>query len=128
MKAYLTRRYMFSASHRLHSPGMSTEENKAVYGKCNNPHGHGHNYAVEVTVAGQVDPATGMVCNLVDLDSFVQKKILQRFDHENLNTLAEFQRTDILHRDFHHAAVDQVRVEETMLNSFAYAGDREIRR
>jgi 6-pyruvoyltetrahydropterin/6-carboxytetrahydropterin synthase len=95
---------------------------------------------VEVTVAGQVDPATGMVCNLVDLDSFVQKKILQRFDHENLNTLAEFQRTvpttenlckeiyDILHRDFHHAAVDQVRVEETMLNSFAYAGDREIRR
>jgi len=139
MKAYLTRRYMFSASHRLHSQGMSAEENRAVYGKCNNPHGHGHNYALEVTVAGQVDPATGMVCNLVDLDGFVRKKILQRFDHENLNTLAEFHETvpttenlckeiyDILHRDFRQAQVDQVRVEETMLNSFAYAGGREIR-
>ncbi len=64
MKAYLTRRYMFSASHRLHSNAMSEEENLAIYGKCNNPHGHGHNYAVEVTVSGQVDQSTGMVCNL----------------------------------------------------------------
>ena len=139
MKAYLTRRYMFSASHRLHSQGMSAEENRAVYGKCNNPHGHGHNYALEVTVAGQVDPATGMVCNLVDLDSFVLKKILQRFDHQNLNTLAEFHETvpttenlckeiyDILHQDFRQAEIDKVRVEETMLNSFAYAGGRELR-
>src|SRR5579864_8064476 len=93
MKAYLTRRYLFSASHRLHCVEMSAAENKAVYGKCNNPHGHGHNYSVEVTVAGRVDPRTGMVCNLVDLDSFVQEKILERFDHQNLNTLAEFQAT-----------------------------------
>lgn len=139
MKAYLTRRYMFSASHRLHSQGMSEEENRAVYGKCNNPHGHGHNYALEVTVGGQVDPATGMVCNLVDLDSFVLKKILQRFDHQNLNTLAEFHETvpttenlckeiyDILHQDFRQAEIDKIRVEETMLNSFAYAGGRELR-
>jgi 6-pyruvoyltetrahydropterin/6-carboxytetrahydropterin synthase len=139
MKAYLTRRYLFSASHRLHCDEMSAAENQTVYGKCNNPHGHGHNYSVEVTVAGPVDPRTGMVCNLVDLDSLVHEKILERFDHQNLNTLAEFERTvpttenlcveifDILEESFHHAEVDKVRIEETMLNSFEYAGGREIR-
>jgi 6-pyruvoyltetrahydropterin/6-carboxytetrahydropterin synthase len=139
MKAYLTRRYLFSASHRLHCEEMTEAENKAVYGKCNNPYGHGHNYSVEVTVAGRVDPRTGMVCNLVDLDSFVHEKILERFGHQNLNTLAEFQGSvpttenlcveifDILEENFHHAQVDKVRIEETMLNSFEYAGGREIR-
>jgi 6-pyruvoyltetrahydropterin/6-carboxytetrahydropterin synthase len=139
MKAYLTRRYWFSASHRLHSEGMSEDENRAVYGKCNNPYGHGHNYALEVTVSGQVDPQTGMVCNLVDLDSFVQEKILERFGHQNLNTLTDFQGVvpttenlcvavyGILEREFCHAGVDKVRVEETMLNSFEYAGGRDIR-
>ncbi len=139
MKAYLTRRYLFSASHRLHCEEMSAAENQAVYGKCNNPHGHGHNYSVEVTVSGRVDPRTGMVCNLVDLDSFVHEKILERFGHQNLNTLAEFQGTvpttenlcvevfEILERGFHHAQVDKVRIEETMLNSFEYSGGREIR-
>jgi 6-pyruvoyltetrahydropterin/6-carboxytetrahydropterin synthase len=139
MKAYLTRRYLFSASHRLHSDEMSAAENQAVYGKCNNPHGHGHNYSVEVTVAGRVDPRTGMVCNLVDLDSFVHEKILERFDHQNLNTLPEFLEIvpttenlcvevfEILEENFHHAQIDKVRIEETMLNSFEYAGGREIR-
>ena len=139
MKAYLTRRYLFSASHRLNCDEMSAAENQAVYGKCNNPHGHGHNYSVEVTVAGRVDPRTGMVCNLVDLDSFVREKILERFGHENLNTLPEFQGIvpttenlcievfDILEEGFHHAQVDKVRIEETMLNSFEYSGGREIR-
>jgi 6-pyruvoyltetrahydropterin/6-carboxytetrahydropterin synthase len=139
MKAYLTRRYLFSASHRLHCEEMSVAENQSVYGKCNNPHGHGHNYSVEVTVAGHVDPRTGMICNLVNLDSFVHENILERFGHQNLNTLAEFEQIvpttenlcvevfDILERDFHHAHVDKVRIEETMLNSFEYAGGREIR-
>jgi len=139
MKAYLTRRYMFCASHRLHCDGMSAEENRAVYGKCNNPHGHGHNYALEVTVAGQVEPETGMVCNIADLDSFVQENILQRFDHENLNTLLEFKTSvpttenlcievyDILQKGFRHAEVEKVRMEETMLNSFEYTGGKEIR-
>ena len=139
MKAYLTRRYIFSASHRLNCDEMSAAENQAVYGKCNNPHGHGHNYSVEITVAGRVDPRTGMVCNLVDLDSFVHEKILERFGHQNLNTLAEFQGMvpttenlcveifDILEEGFHHAQVEKVRIEETMLNSFEYAGGREIR-
>jgi 6-pyruvoyltetrahydropterin/6-carboxytetrahydropterin synthase len=139
MKAYLTRRYLFSASHRLHCDEMSASENQAVYGKCNNPHGHGHNYSVEVTVSGNVDSRTGMVCNLVDLDSFVHEEILERFGHQNLNTLTEFERVvpttenlcmeifDILEENFHHAQVDKVRIEETMLNSFEYAGGREIR-
>ncbi len=90
MKAHLTRRYMFSASHRLHSDEMSAEENRATYGKCNNPFGHGHNYMVEITISGPVDERTGMVCNLVDLDGFVQEQILKRFDHRNLNLLTEF--------------------------------------
>ncbi|HWF03040.1 MAG TPA: 6-carboxytetrahydropterin synthase [Candidatus Angelobacter sp.] len=139
MKAYMTRRYLFSASHRLHSNEMSAEENQTVYGKCNNPHGHGHNYSVEVTVSGQVDQRTGMICNLVDLDRFVHENILERFGHQNLNMLAEFQGVvpttenlcveifEVLERDFHYAQVDKIRVEETMLNSFEYAGGREIR-
>jgi 6-pyruvoyltetrahydropterin/6-carboxytetrahydropterin synthase len=140
MKAYLTRRYWFSASHRLHSDVMSAQENQAVYGKCNNPYGHGHNYALEVTVAGPVDAKTGMVCNLADLDAFVSENILERFGHENLNTLEEFQRTvpttenlcvevyKILERGFGHAQIEKVRMEETMLNSFEYAGGKEVRR
>ena len=140
MKAYLTRRYRFSASHRLHSDELSTEQNRSIYGKCNNPHGHGHNYFLEVTVDGQVDSATGMVCNLADLDGFVQREILHRFDLANLNTFAEFAAlvpttenlclvlNDILRRGFHAAHLTQVRIEETMMNSFEYAGSDEIRR
>ena len=64
MKAYLTRRYWLSASHRLHSEKLTEAQNRATYGKCNNPYGHGHNYAVEVTVGGQIDPASGMICDL----------------------------------------------------------------
>ena len=139
MKAYLTRRYWFSASHRLHCDAMTDAENRAVYGKCNNAHGHGHNYALEVTVAGPVDPKTGMVCNLADLDDFVNSKILERFGHENLNTLAEFRGTvpttenlcielyNILEEGFRQAKIEKVRMEETMLNSFEYAGGRGIR-
>src|SRR5215470_8937827 len=93
MRAYLHRRYRFSASHRLHSEQMSEEENTATYGKCNNPHGHGHNYVLEVTVSGQVDPATGMVCNLMDLDGWVHSRVIDRYDLQNLNTLDEFGKT-----------------------------------
>src|SRR5215475_12498471 len=90
MKAHLTRRYRFSASHRLHNIDMSDAENRETYGKCNNPYGHGHNYTLEVTVSGQVDAATGMVCNLADLDGFVHKEVLAHYDLENLNILKEF--------------------------------------
>ena len=139
MKAYLTRRYMFSASHRLHSKGMSETENRETYGKCNNPHGHGHNYTLEVTVSGQVEPASGMVCNRKDLDGFVNKEILQKFDIQNLNLLPEFADDvpttenlcialyDILQRGLPSAHLERVRLEETMMNSFEYAGGAEIR-
>ena len=135
MKAHLTRRYRFSASHRLHSDAMSAEENVSTYGKCNNPHGHGHNYTLEVTVSGPVDERTGMVCNLVDLDGFVRREILERFGHQNLNCLAEFAAAvpttenlcvavfDILQRGFRLAHLERVRFEETMMNSFEYAGE-----
>jgi 6-pyruvoyltetrahydropterin/6-carboxytetrahydropterin synthase len=130
MKAHLTRRYMFSASHRLHSDEMSPAENQVTYGKCNNPYGHGHNYHLEVTVSGPVDEATGMVCNLMDLDSFVKKEVLERFDQQNLNTLPEFSRVvpttenlcaaiyEILNHSFTQAHLEKVRMEETMMNSF----------
>ncbi len=139
MKAHLTRRYMFSASHRLHSDELSEAENLATYGKCNNPYGHGHNYALEVTVSGQVDSQTGMVCNLVDLDDAVQREVLDRFDHENLNVRQEFAGTvpttenlsavifNILKQSFTAAHLEKVRLEETMMNSFEYAGGAEGR-
>ncbi|HEY6769468.1 MAG TPA: 6-carboxytetrahydropterin synthase [Candidatus Sulfotelmatobacter sp.] len=134
MKAYLTRRYLFSASHRLHSAHMSAEENLETYGKCNNPYGHGHNYRLEVTVSGQVDQNTGMVCNLIDLDGFVEREVLARYDIQNLNTLQEFAQKvpttenvimriyEILQRGFAKAHLERVRLEETMMNSFEYAG------
>ncbi len=134
MKAYLTRRYVFSASHRLHTDALSAEENRSVYGKCNNPHGHGHNYAVEVTVSGQVDPTTGMICNLVDLDACVRQEVLDRFDHQNLNVLQEFSSEvpttenlatciyNILKQSFNSAHLERVRIEETSNNSFECFG------
>jgi 6-pyruvoyltetrahydropterin/6-carboxytetrahydropterin synthase len=137
MKAHLTRRYRFSASHRLHSAGMSAAENQATYGKCNNPHGHGHNYTLEVTVSGPIDDQTGMVCNLVDLDSVVEREVVSRYDLENLNMLQEFAQTvpttenlcieifEILQRSFPKAHLERVRIEETMLNSFEYAGGND---
>jgi 6-pyruvoyltetrahydropterin/6-carboxytetrahydropterin synthase len=84
-KAHLTRCYEFSASHRLHSSGLSEAENQRIYGKCNNPWGHGHNYRLEVTVSGPVSATTGMVMNIVDLDRIVQHEVLDPFDHKNLN-------------------------------------------
>jgi 6-pyruvoyltetrahydropterin/6-carboxytetrahydropterin synthase len=139
MKAYLTRRYRFSASHRLHSHAMSDAENAYTYGKCNNAYGHGHNYALEVTVSGPVDESTGMVCNLTDLDGFVRREILERFDLENLNLRPEFAQAvpttenlcatiyDILQRGFSWAHLERVRIEETLMNSFEYAGGNDIR-
>ena len=89
-KAYFGRRYVLSASHRLHVDTLTDEENRAAYGKCNNPHGHGHNYVVEVLVGGPVDADTGMVVSLADLDAIVNTQVVERFDHQNLNHDAAF--------------------------------------
>jgi len=134
MKAHLNRRYHFSASHRLHTDAYDAAKNQAVFGKCNNPHGHGHNYTVQVTISGQVDPATGMVCNLAELDAFAQTNLLARFDHMNLNTLDCFTNavstTENLSieiyrifQNFPAAHLERVHVEETSNNSLDYAGD-----
>ena len=81
----VTRRYQFSASHRLHSGELSEEENRRLYGKCNNPHGHGHNYVVEVSVRGPLEGATGRAVDVAVLDDLVQREVVRPFDHRNLN-------------------------------------------
>lgn len=135
MKLTLHRKYAFAASHRLHSPQLSEDENWRAYGKCNNPHGHGHNYVVEVAVSGPVDPATGMIANLTDLDSYVQREVLDAFDHTYLNEqIPAFQEivptTENVAREifrrlegFPLARLERIRIQETSLNSFEF--DRE---
>jgi 6-pyruvoyltetrahydropterin/6-carboxytetrahydropterin synthase len=81
----LTRKIEFAASHLYHNPDFSAEENRRVFGKCNNPHGHGHNYTLEVTVAGEPDPVTGMVLDLKDLKEILEREVMQRMDHRFLN-------------------------------------------
>ncbi len=85
MTVLLSRRYRFAASHRLHSPSLSDAENRTIYGKCNNPYGHGHNYEVELTVRGPVDERTGRVIDLRELDALAEEQILAPFRLRNLN-------------------------------------------
>ncbi len=82
----LTRRYRFSSSHRLHSPMLSDSENRQVYGKCNNPYGHGHDYLLEVVIAGEPDPVTGRLLPLALLDELVNRVILSPMDRRDLNS------------------------------------------
>ncbi|XP_060063703.1 6-pyruvoyl tetrahydrobiopterin synthase-like [Ylistrum balloti] len=82
---YISRTESFSACHRLNSSELSKEENKEIYGKCNNPNGHGHNYTVEVILRGPVDPVTGMVMNLTDLKKFMNMAIMDVMDHKNID-------------------------------------------
>jgi 6-pyruvoyltetrahydropterin/6-carboxytetrahydropterin synthase len=126
---------MLSASHRLHTDALTAEANRAAYGKCNNPHGHGHNYVVEVLTAGLVDPETGMVVNMAALDEAVQRHVLERFDHADLNLDPLFQdrvpTTENLCRAVYGLLKDalpaglleSVRVEETENNFFEYCGE-----
>jgi len=135
VKAYFGRRYLVSASHRLHTDALTAEENRAVYGKCNNPHGHGHNYMVEVLVGGVVDPETGMVVNLAALDELVRARILDRFDHANLNLDPLFAHCvpttenlcravfALLKDALPAGELEQVRVEETENNFFECRGE-----
>jgi 6-pyruvoyltetrahydropterin/6-carboxytetrahydropterin synthase len=81
----VTRRYAFAASHRLHSPQLGEEENRRIYGKCNNPYGHGHNYLIEVSARGPVDEASGTVINVAKLDELVHRQVLEPFANRNLN-------------------------------------------
>jgi len=82
---HITRRAEFSASHYYHNPDLSPEENRRIFGKCNNPYGHGHNYVLEVTVAGPVNPLTGMVADLKELKAVIEQEVVQLLDHKFLN-------------------------------------------
>jgi 6-pyruvoyltetrahydropterin/6-carboxytetrahydropterin synthase len=135
LQVALGRRYRFAAAHRLHNANLSEATNRELYGKCNNPHGHGHNYVVEVCVSGPVDPATGMLANLADLDAFVERHVLNDYDHKSFNEdVAPFRSVvpttenlcmDIFQRlkTFPQAKLERIRVEETGNNSFEYAGE-----
>jgi len=138
IKVSLTRRYRFAASHRLYSPRFTEAENLRLYGKCSNPHGHGHNYVVEVTITGPVDPSTGMIANLGDLDPFIKREVVDAFDSKNLNEeVAEFRGSVVPTtenvarevfrrvRQFPKAHVEGVRIEETSKNSFE-VGDEAV--
>ena len=138
--AHFSRRYHFSASHRLHVEALSEEENRRTFGKCNNPFGHGHNYVVEVTLSGPVDATTGMVVNLSDLDLFAQREVLDLFDHANLNTLEAFRdrvtTTEnvcvemwsifsgfVESKEYPQVRLERIGIEETGNNSFEYFGE-----
>jgi 6-pyruvoyltetrahydropterin/6-carboxytetrahydropterin synthase len=134
VKISLARRYRFAASHRLHNPKWSAEANRELYGKCNSPYGHGHNYVLEVAFVGPVEPKTGMITNLAELDPFVEREVIEAFDHRYLNEeVAQFRdvvpTTENLARevfrrlkDFPGAKLERVRIEETSKNSFEFWG------
>jgi 6-pyruvoyltetrahydropterin/6-carboxytetrahydropterin synthase len=142
---YLSRRYRFAASHRLHNELLSAQENERIYGKCNNPYGHGHNYVLEVTLRGEVDPRTDMACDLAVLDEAVEREVIDRFDRVDLNLDVENFRTQVpttenlcieiygILRDcltrsgaIGQAQLDRVRLEETSSNFFEYPGGATI--
>ena len=135
VKVELGRRYRFAASHRLHTAKLSEEENQRVFGKCNNPYGHGHNYVLEIILAGDVDASTGMIANLAELDAYVEREVIEPFDHKSLNEdVAAFRAVvpttenlcmEIYRRlkKFPGARLERVRIQETSNNSFEYAGE-----
>lgn len=91
MKVTVCRKEHFNAAHRLHNPGWSPEKNAAVFGKCNNPHYHGHNYELTVKLSGDIDPDTGYVFDMKKLSTLIKLEIIDKFDHKNLNLdTAEF--------------------------------------
>ena len=135
--AYFTRRYRLSASHRLNTPRLDQQQNRDTYGKCNNPFGHGHNYFVEITVAGPIDPETGFVVDMPRLDALAQRELLDRFDSSHLNADPAFAGDFVpstenlsieVERVFRQAVplldasgklrLHRVRIEETGNNSF----------
>ena len=133
---YLTKAYEFSASHCLHSQHLSDKENLQIFGKCNNPHGHGHNYVLELTIKGDVLPKTGMIANLDLLDEIVQEQVYARFDHKHLNldtpefgdlnpTSENFVTViwNVLEPTLGSVTLHRLRLKETPKNYFDYYGE-----
>lgn len=134
-KISMTRTYRFSAAHRLHTPSLSEDVNRKIYGKCNNPNGHGHNYTVLVTVQGELDPKTGQVEDVGALDALVNEKIVSRFDHQHLNYDPAFHDVvttgenlarliwELLVHDLPDGRLEKIGLVETRDNYFEYVGD-----
>jgi len=132
-----TRRYKFAASHRLHADCLSAEANSKIFGKCNNPNGHGHNYQVDVTVRGPIDPQAGRVTDLNSLDRIVTETIIDRFDHRDLNLDPAFSdRTttgenvvrliwDLLSPKIRFGELEKIGLVETRDNYFEYSERQE---
>ncbi|ORX96054.1 PTPS-domain-containing protein [Basidiobolus meristosporus CBS 931.73] len=134
--AYVCRTASFSAAHRLHSPLLSIEENKEIFGKCNHPNGHGHNYKVEIIIKGEVDPLTGMVINLTELKQIMEVAIMDVLDHKNLDKDVEYfqdkpSTTENLaifiwksmQEHITSCQLDEVRVHETDNNTAIFRGE-----
>ena len=134
----VTARLTFSAAHRLHNPNRDAEWNRRTYAKCDNPGGHGHNYALEVSVKGRIDPETGMVIDLKRLKDIMREHVIDRVDHTNLNEDVDFLKDVIptaenLARSFWnelapaipHGELYEVVLEETERNSVRYRGEDE---
>lgn len=135
-KISVTRQYRFCAAHRLHTDQLSDDVNQKVFGKCNNPNGHGHNYTVFVTVTGELNPTTGEVTAIDTLDRLVNRKIVERFDHRHLNHDPAFQQVvttgenlakfiwDELVQEI--PGLEKIKLIETRDNYFEYEGDRPV--
>lgn len=133
---YLTKVYEFSAAHRLHSHVLTDDENLDIFGKCNNPAGHGHNYVLEVTIKGEVDTRTGLVAGLNHIDDVVEKQVMTRFDYKHLNldtpefetlnpTSENFVKVlwDVLQPNLQPVVLHRLRLRETPKNHFDYYGE-----
>ncbi len=139
MSVYLSRRYQLSAAHRLFRAELNAEANTALFGKCANPHGHGHNYQVEITLGGELDPLTGMICDLPAVDACVQTWVLAAYDHQNLNLHADFAAslpsTENLSQAIYRrlapalaelgTRLEEIRIEETPNNAFVFTEHAE---
>lgn len=134
---YITRRETFSAAHRLFNPKFSDEQNRAVFGKCSNPYWHGHNYVLEVVIAGKPNPDTGFVMNISELKEIIKKNILDKVDHKNLNTETDFMKGIIpstenlaiaiwkeLLNKIPHGKLFSIKLSETENNFFEYKGEK----
>lgn len=133
---YIARRETFAAAHRLFNPKFSNEENKKVFGKCSNPNWHGHNYVLEVVVAGEPDPETGFVLNIAELKEIIEQHVLSKVDHKNLNTETDFMKGiipstenltiaiwNVLVSKIPNGKLYAVKLSETENNFFEYRGE-----
>jgi 6-pyruvoyltetrahydropterin/6-carboxytetrahydropterin synthase len=134
---YVTRKAHFSASHRLYNPSWDNATNDRVFGKCNNPNGHGHNYDVEVTVAGNAPPETGMVIDLKELADIMEREVIERVDHKHLNVDVDFMRGiiptaeniaiafwRILEKKVPHGTLYSIKLFESPNNFVEYRGEK----